>query len=902
MADPTPPSFPNIKSKLHAPTKKSAFEKAKAEAEAKRLREEAETAAVYEDFIKAFSHDEGGASGGGGRSGPPGRGGYGGGGRGGAGGSRMGKVGGFSLGGGGRGGGSHYDGPPGRKRNLDSYMDETGGPPHLSEREKARRLRDSNTVSGVLAFEHNPGATPSEQAAKKEDYFPQEDEEEDSDSREEKEQPKPTVQLTNIPPTFTKDDIRGLFRDTNPNMVLDSIRLIPAVPYGPSSSSSISGANNAPVRKASSAIVTLSTETPSSEIDALTSTLQNRYLGYGFWLSISRQLASAALAINQPFPASRGGGTNTSNPFGAKSLAPKLGAGGPGGHHSRAPPPTYQHQHSRGGFAPPSSYSSSSGGRPSSTANAAASSSNSSALQVHVHPPTHLRTLKLIHKTVENVFTHGPEFEALLMSNAAVRKDERWSFLFDTRCEAHAYYRWRLWEVLSGAVAESGSSSFSSSSSSALHSKGVEMFEGPNMPLWVPPRKGLRYEWAGGLDEIVDDPEYRSDGDVSGSNSDDDGEGGKDARTYLGPLKRGKLMWLVSRVPASTTKVRRGDVARVMAFAIENAAAAEEVVEVLVGNVVRPLSFQRGVCGANADEAAGAGAGAAADNNKTPAPTPTPTPPPDDVLLSGAKITALYLLSDVLSNSSLGIRNAWRYRTLVEQKLREARAMESLGRTYRSESWGRIRKEKFRRLVVAVLALWEGWNVLTQGAHEEFLEGFMRGGEGGEEVGGTESPASAILFARDHPMPDTTTASQELEEEEGEEEEEDIDGVPMAEDEDVDEEDQDGDEDIDGVPLVEDDDDDDDGDAKVEDAQPQVQAVEKKKPEEKPMLGLGFGGMTFGVRAVGLAPGPAVKRKRPKAEDMFADEEDEDKGGEGVVGSGSGSGSGRRFPPPPAGF
>ncbi|KAL8825552.1 MAG: hypothetical protein Q9191_004336, partial [Dirinaria sp. TL-2023a] len=50
--------FPDISSKLTAPTKKSVFERQKAEAEAKRQREQEETAAVYEDFVKSFDNEE----------------------------------------------------------------------------------------------------------------------------------------------------------------------------------------------------------------------------------------------------------------------------------------------------------------------------------------------------------------------------------------------------------------------------------------------------------------------------------------------------------------------------------------------------------------------------------------------------------------------------------------------------------------------------------------------------------------------------------------------------------------------------------------------------------------------------------------------------------------------------
>lgn len=164
MSDHDP--FPNVNSKLTAPTKKSAFEKSRLEAEAKRLREEAETAAVYKDFVASFdeeplhsSHGGGGFGGngprGGGfrgmRGGPP------------SGPGRRHFTGpppSTRGGGGGGGGGGVVAGPPGRKRNLDAAFergDEEGGVfgatgGGAGEREK-RRLREGNT--GLLAFDNS---------------------------------------------------------------------------------------------------------------------------------------------------------------------------------------------------------------------------------------------------------------------------------------------------------------------------------------------------------------------------------------------------------------------------------------------------------------------------------------------------------------------------------------------------------------------------------------------------------------------------------------------------------------------------------------------------------------------------------------------------------------------------
>src|SRR5450432_1275506 len=50
--------FPDVENKLQAPSKKSVFERQKEIEREKRLQEEAETAAVYEDFVKSFDDDD----------------------------------------------------------------------------------------------------------------------------------------------------------------------------------------------------------------------------------------------------------------------------------------------------------------------------------------------------------------------------------------------------------------------------------------------------------------------------------------------------------------------------------------------------------------------------------------------------------------------------------------------------------------------------------------------------------------------------------------------------------------------------------------------------------------------------------------------------------------------------
>ena len=50
-------SFPDVSAKLSALPKKSLFERQRAEAEAKRIREQAENAAALEDFVKSFDDE-----------------------------------------------------------------------------------------------------------------------------------------------------------------------------------------------------------------------------------------------------------------------------------------------------------------------------------------------------------------------------------------------------------------------------------------------------------------------------------------------------------------------------------------------------------------------------------------------------------------------------------------------------------------------------------------------------------------------------------------------------------------------------------------------------------------------------------------------------------------------------
>ena len=813
--------FPDISNKLTAPTKKSIFEKQKAEAEAKRQREQEETAAVYEDFVKSFDDEDIGAS----TSGGPVRGGFAGPGKRHYSGPPAGTVGRGGLGGG-RGSGPGSLGPPptslSRKRAYD------GSPP--SQRE------------GLFAFEDAREGPADPKTAL------QHSDDEDTGNRtrtQERAIPKPTLRLSSLPPGTSPAAIKAILP---PSLTVDGVRILP--PSGPGTME----------RKSSSAVVTLAKDTPALDIDTAVSALQNRYMGRGFYLSLSRHLSSASVNLDTP---SLGLSSSTSSlPFGARPIPPpNLGRAPPGGH--------------RGGFAPPSSYNSAQYGR------------SAPQVQVNVNPPGDLKQLKIIHKTLEALLTHGPEFEALLMSRKDVQTDEKWAWLWDSRSTGGVYYRWRLWDILTGASRRKGRG-FSSSQ---------HIFEGG--AAWAMPERGLPFEYVTRLEEFVSDSDYDS------SEDEDSGDEGRrryahhhggapppdgpsldaDSDAYLNPIQKAKLTHLLARLPTTNAKLRRGDVARVTAFAIQHAGeGAEEVVQMIVSNVQKPFAFTS----ANPDRKP---SNEEKEDDTTAENTPKPSMTEKEKEdLSPAKLIALYLISDILSSSSTsGVRHAWRYRQLFEAALKRHKTFEHLGRLDKRMNWGRLRAEKWKRSVQSVLTLWEGWCVFPQVSQEHFGSAFANPPLTKEEEAAKKASEEAEKAAEKAKSRwktvDERTAEREAEmvkrAAEEEEDKMDVDGEPMVED----------DGDLDGEPMQEDDDNDDvDGepmaDSDDDDDQPSIPAAREADAEPKAELSRREALAASIAARLGKGPGPeahqkaaspaaAARTRRPKAADMFADSESE---------------------------
>ncbi|KPI43854.1 uncharacterized protein AB675_6144 [Cyphellophora attinorum] len=606
-----------------ASTKKSVFEKQKEEAEAKKARDKAETDAVYQDFVKSFEQDATYAA-----ATPQ---------------SRPQNAG---FGSGPGFGKRHFTGS-GLKSGPGSL-----GPAPVIPKSGPGSLGPS--FAGKRYFEDRQY----QQARDRTDPFRSDRRYQESSAQEpgggirddaEEKTARPTLHLSSLPPGTSPTVIKALF--TSSPLLVEDVRLLPTP-----------GAE----RRSSSAIVTLAAETSASDIDTVVSSLQNRYMGFGFNLSLSRHLSSAALA----------------------------GAGGFADILARAPPPGQGR-----GFAPPSSYTSSTPYK------------RREQSQILVQPPSDLKQLRLIHKTIENLLTHGPEFEALLMSRPQVQRDQQWEWLWNPRSQGGVYYRWRLWRILNGSAKRKERQSY------ATKPEGEYLFEGQSV--WVPAAEQPKFEYITTIEEFISDDDYDSsdeeaefeEGELSKRHNDHNATGLHQALTdtgdghgYLNPLAKAKLIHLLTRLPEVNTKLRRGDVVRVTAFAIEHAGAgANEVADLITRNVLQPLSLR-----------------------DTSDPLTNDEPPTDKKDTSTAALVTLYTISDILSASaSAGVRHAWRYRQLFETSLRKQKVFEKLGRLDRDLSWGKMKAEKWKRSVQNILQLWEGWCVFPQSSHEAMVEVFL---------------------------------------------------------------------------------------------------------------------------------------------------------------------------------
>ncbi|KAJ6442064.1 RNA polymerase II, large subunit, CTD [Purpureocillium lavendulum] len=379
-----PGAFPDAEAKLAQPVKQSAFDRSRAEAEAKRKRDQAETEAVYKEFVKSFDHDDDHAR----PNRPiaqPSR-------------SRFTDPSvGFNT------GRRHFAASAMKKSGPGTLGPAPGYDNRRSFNDFSRPSRDVGPSPGNRELHSNKLSVSAFNNAS--------DDEEDEVQRdaaqraEIKAVAKPQLRITNMPTGMSAAAIRALV----PDLKVEAIKM--DLTSGPSTSQ----------KKCANAVLTLSRDTPGSAMDAAISSIQNRYLGTGYSLSAQRHLSSAVL---RPAGASSGA-SSAPQPFGAKPVE-----------QSTAPRGNNMFQGHHRGFAPPSSYA------PVSAALDRGEQSN-----VPVAAPDDIKLLHLIHGIAERVAKDGPDVEARLMSRPDIQQDEKFSWLWNSKSPAGVYYRWRLWQL-----------------------------------------------------------------------------------------------------------------------------------------------------------------------------------------------------------------------------------------------------------------------------------------------------------------------------------------------------------------------------------------------------------------------------------------------------------------------
>ncbi|KAJ9632354.1 hypothetical protein H2203_000759 [Taxawa tesnikishii (nom. ined.)] len=467
---------------------------------------------------------------------------------------------------------------------------------------------------------------------------------------------KPTILLSSLPSGTTKEQIKALMPDS---LKVDDVTFVDPPKSATGSQPSLT------------AIVTAAASTPVSEVDKVVSSLQNRYLGFGFNLNISRHISST---------------TATYGRFSSKCATTGFA-----------------------GLPPPASYAPTGPGQ---------AQRYQGPVQVPVAPPYDIKQLKLIHRTVEQLIEYGPEFEAVLMSDADVQKDEKWAWLYDASSAGGVWYRWLIWKYFS-----EDRDNWNEAQEQGVVDVGRNGNEShypfDNGPAWLVPAEKPRYEFTTSFEEFVDDSEYVSSDDESGDEgvqrqyntghgavSLEDGPSDGTQARYLNPYRRAKFTYLLARLPGSMALLRVGDVARVTNFVVNNAGnGAEEIVDMLITNVEQPFNS---TVGYGDDEQVD-------ERNEDTRK--------DD--LSNSKLIGLYLISDALQAASTsGVRDAWKYRGMFEAALLSRGIFAHLGRMEKDLQWGRMKAEQWKRKVGVVLDLWRDSSVFPKEAQAKFRDSF----------------------------------------------------------------------------------------------------------------------------------------------------------------------------------
>ncbi|KAF1947600.1 hypothetical protein EJ02DRAFT_449088 [Clathrospora elynae] len=296
-------------------------------------------------------------------------------------------------------------------------------------------------------------------------------------------------------------------------------------------------------------------------------------------------------------------------------------------------------------------------------------------LIITANQPPDLATLKLVHQTIEGVILGGVEFEAALMNDPQIQNEERFSWLYDQKHPVNRYYRWRLHQIVC---------------------------DSPNPEIFA--RQG---DWQGPIDPLADefaDHIGAFDSEEEMFESDDEDEKEKpqykplpvgdnypgrvdNGHGIMSPRSRAMFLWLLTSLPPGS--IVADDIAAISNFAVEHAGQGmDEVVQLLISNIIQPFQLTD----ANTRNRVGDAEGK--DDLRRPD-------------IRQVTLNALRIISDVLLVTAKESGVSYKYRLAISTQLVDRKVFEHLEQLPAQLEMGRMTEKSYRDEVNIILKVWQ---------------------------------------------------------------------------------------------------------------------------------------------------------------------------------------------------
>ncbi|KAF6775230.1 hypothetical protein AHF37_05158 [Paragonimus kellicotti] len=304
---------------------------------------------------------------------------------------------------------------------------------------------------------------------------------------------------------------------------------------------------------------------------------------------------------------------------------------------------------------------------------------------VKVVIPSDRSVLALIHRMIEFVVLQGPQFEAAIMHRE--QNNPQFKFLFDYQSSEHTYYRWKLWSILHG------------ESVNNWRTDEFRMFECG--PLWRPPPMNL---FSGGMPEdlveeddypyapgYVPPPQARRHREGDGMFDDMYSEAlAASRRCGLTEAQRGRFTQMLADLEPC-----RANIGDVMVWCLEHADSASDITDCVVESLSPESTILQSTGDATADIK-----DSITDESEIAKTSAN---------LSISKILArLFLISDILYNSSAKVPNASYFRKCLEDRLPD---MFKYVHAFYKNVEGKLKAEQLKQKVMLCFRAWEDWAI-----------------------------------------------------------------------------------------------------------------------------------------------------------------------------------------------